>query len=235
MNPRDSEFLRHLAAIEEPHFAQVRRFLESAGFSLPAEGTQARAWCEVRARGGDTEAQYALAEMMSIGLFGSISSLEAFRWCKRAAAQGHPGAILLLAQMFFVGGTDSGADEFEAKRHAEEAAERGFLPALHYLALMILTENRSKAISLLRSAAEKGYGPALSLLADELIEEGNIEEGIELMLRAADAEDVHAHRMLSHFYRAGRYGLPVDYRKSDFHDAAASEIEAKRVAGLNLN
>jgi hypothetical protein len=52
------------------------------------------------------------------------------------------------------------------------------------------------------------------------------------MHSAAEKGSAHAHSMLSYFYRGGAHGLPVDTRKSDFHNAAAEAIKKKDIGAV---
>lgn len=77
------------------------------------------------AQQGDSYAQTVLAVSYLLGVFGyEVNEQEAFKWCKKAAMQGHPEAILMLG-VFYHEGVGTAPDRQKAIYFLNKAVEMG--------------------------------------------------------------------------------------------------------------
>ena len=168
------------------------------------------------AESGNAKAQYELAVLY--GESGPRHNLaETLRWMRSAADQGYADAQTGLGLMLQTG-RGGPVDLAEAAVNYRKAADQGNVRAQHLLAMMTLEgravkRDRAAAMVLLRKASAKDYVPAQSLLGNVLIEEPGPElvaEGIALLRKAADHQDVRAQTVLGRCYEHGR-GVAQDY------------------------
>lgn len=222
---RDS--VKALAIYGDASLANVKAFLLEHGFTLPGDGKEARVWCEGRAMAGDTQACYVAAEMFHLGLFGPIDQKRALELCNVASVAGLAPALLLLASII------ERQDERKALALMEESAKKGYAPAMYAAALKYMVDgvnqsDKELGLRYLRLAATHSCAPAQTTLATHLLEAGGedeIQEGIGLMQEAAEQGSPHAHRMLAHFFQAGRYGFQADAAKASELREEATRIE----------
>lgn len=74
---------------------------------------------------GDSYAQTVLAVSYLLGVFGyEVNEQEAFKWCKKAAMQGHPEAIMMLG-VFYHEGVGTAPDRQKAIYFLNKAVEMG--------------------------------------------------------------------------------------------------------------
>ena len=227
MDVRDS--MKGLILLGDKDLSLVKRFLEENGFALPMDGERARAWCIAQARAGDVLATYAAAEMFHVGLFGPIDQKRALELCEIAASGGVVPALLLLAEL------TEDQDENKAVVLMEDAASKGYAPAMYAAALKYLIDgvnqtDKERGVHYLRQAAGLRYAPAQTTLACHLLESGahhEIREGIEMLQDAAKMESPHANRMLGYFMGAGQYGFKEDAGEAARLKARAEALEAE--------
>jgi hypothetical protein len=106
-----------------------------------------------KAKQGDAEAQYSLGVMHKIGWGVQRDEAESAKWYRKAAKQGHAGALL------YAPSDDDGAD-WERK-----AAEQGHADAQYFLGGRyengrVVTQNYAEAAKWYRKAAELGRADA---------------------------------------------------------------------------
>lgn len=229
----DRELMKGLALAGDPGYFYAKRFLENAGFDLNTSGLEAKEWCLREAKGGNTEAQFVCAELLSTGLFGAVDKKAALDWCAKAAAARFAPAVLLLSQFHEAGWAGLTPNARVACELMEQAAQLGYAPAMNaiahtYLAQKDSSGTRDLAIKYFRQAADLDDPNAQSVLASLLLQSGraeSIREGLALLHRAAEQDLAHAHRMLGYFYKGGQYGLPLDEQQANFHFKKADELE----------
>jgi TPR repeat protein len=232
----ERDAVKALAIYGDASLANVKAFLLEHGFTLPDDGKEARIWCEGRAIAGDTQACYVAAQMFHLGLFGPIDQQRALELCNVASEAGVAPALLLLASIV------EHQDERKALALMEESAKKGYAPAMYAVALKYMVDGISQSdkelgLQYLKLAARHSFAPAQTTLAAHLLEAGGedeIQESIGLMQEAAEQRSPHAHRMLAHWFQAGRYGFQADAAKASELRAEAARIEAESLLTWGL-
>ena len=225
--------VKGLAAAGDFHLIGALTFLRHHGFDLRSEPRAVVEWCMTQAESGSPEAQYVLAEMLIVGLFVEQDHVEALRWCRQSSQAGFGPALMLLAEFYFSGWGGVDVDKNCADTLMKRSADNGFVPAIRTLGLALVESRSSKdadeGIRLLNMAAQKGDLYAETYLALRGLKSGDSKEGtgeaIERLERAAIAGDVHANRMLGHFYKNGDYGLSRDDERAARLLERADELE----------
>lgn len=222
-----------LAVSQDPIFRYALEYLKDHGFELPKMGAAARIWCESQATSGDADAQFVYGEMNVLGLYGEKNDLAAKRWLQRAANQGHPGGLLLLANFIESGTTSETPNSHRAVELITLAAQKGYGPALTQLGVRHLkgihvTQDKELAVQYLRKAGDTGDVQAQFLLGTNLLKSGNPlsrAEGIDWIAKAAQQGFAGAHRQLGYLYQEGGDGVAQDAEKSRRHFFLAAQIE----------
>jgi TPR repeat protein len=227
--------INSLSAIGDDHFMAAREFAEKAGFDLYAESDALKDWSFVEAENGDPEAQHALSEFLSVGLFGEPEKFCAYEWCVRAANQGFAPAIHLLSGFYFEGWAGLEIDHQRARELMEEAASQGYAPALRSLAILYLigtgvNQDAKVARRYLEQAAIQHDSYSQLILGRMIVEDGeptSISEGVRWVEAAAEKEFPSALRELSQYYADGCNGFPVDKELSLRYAERAQAAEKK--------
>ncbi len=133
---------------------------------------------ERAAKAGDAESQYQLAQLIEAE--GGAKEGELWSdWCRRAAEQGHVGAMFALGTSLLDGdGID--ADVAKGLEWLEKGSAAGDEHAAYSLALLHffgdrVDQNVERGLGYARLAAERGHARAQVLLATEILEEGGDE------------------------------------------------------------
>lgn len=95
------------------------------------------------ANGGDIQAKYELAVILLHGLNGSKDEIEALRWFRAAAEEGHSGAQYYMGEIYQYGQADRVKDEAKALSWYQLAADQGHL--LAQTMIKHLSEQKLKA------------------------------------------------------------------------------------------
>ena len=134
-------------------------YFYSLDFIAVASAGKAKAYLELAAKYGSTEAKYKLAELYAHGLGGFVKdSLQAAFWVQQAALDGHLLAQSMLGQLYMRGeGIEK--DYAHALQYLQPAAEQGQSAAISALGEMYengwgVTENIERAVQLYRQAIE---------------------------------------------------------------------------------
>ncbi|MCH8620604.1 tetratricopeptide repeat protein [Undibacterium sp. TS12] len=151
----------------------AQRELAFAYATKPETHTQTRTWLEKAAKGGDTEAQFQLAEAYYKGRWGLKSDYQqAYNWYEIAANNKEGRASFMLARMSKYGqGTSQ--DLATSVRWLKTASEQGnaqamFLLSNAYAAGEGTDKNPALARKWLEESAELEYPVAIQALAMEL-------------------------------------------------------------------
>lgn len=235
-----SEIVKGLCIIGDRDFQFARRYLEGAGFDLRRDGEKARAWCVTQAEVGFVEAQFVLAKLYVVGLYGNEDKQEALRWCQKAAEGGFLPAILLLSSFHESGWGGLEPNPQRGLELLRAVAEKDYPPAMSSLAVLYLEgihvkKDRATGLRFLRQAAELGDAYAQCVLGYELAhgeDAVSVAEGVKWIKAAADQGDASAHAHLGHFYWDGSHGFPEDKAKSRHHRDLAAKLEEESYAGL---
>lgn len=208
-----------------PAVVDAKKYLKKNGYSLEADASQARLWCEAKVDTGDVEAMYVLACLYAYGFGGEKYIQRAISLCRQAASNGYLRASLLLASLLICGEKLSEEDLKEANKLLEDASDKGDMDARYSMALLALNgigreRDRGYAILQLEDLVKQGYTDAKCALATELFNEGSTgatKRAIDLVIEAADANDPLANYLLANFYLSGIHGFPKDEEKSQFY------------------
>lgn len=114
---------------------------------------------------GDARAQTLVANLYEYGIGVTRDVDMAIRWYEAAAKQGHAGAMVSLSLMLIDGRAGGKRDPERARDLLREAAEAGFAPAQHNLALLFagaggLEPDWEKSAEWFRKAAEQDLADA---------------------------------------------------------------------------
>ena len=187
-----------------------------------AEQGDAAALSALRAQAtqGDATSQYELA-----GLYADTDGpltrdiLEAARWLRLAAEQGHEAAQLSLG-VFYLVGEGVPQDPVQTERWFRRAAEQGNAVAQHHLGHLYqgapgpfrtdrdVPVDHAESVRWFERSAEQGYVSAASSLAMKY-RDGNgvptaLDQAFRWFLRAAELGDVEAMTEVGVMYAAGR-------------------------------
>ncbi len=227
----------------------TRAAAQAGGAAIPALLTLANA--------GDLDAAFELGERYTFGEGGAgIDYLEAARWYRLAADQGHRGAQTRMGEAYRYG--DGVKQSFaEAMRWFRIAADDGFAPAQYQVALMYLgnagfDRDIPEYRRWLTLGARQNHVRSMEALADLLVDpdEGPVDyaEAMRLYTFAAETGDGNAQFDLGIMYADGE-GVPVNNAEAYFWISlsviddprenrqqlladVAAELNAKEIAAL---
>lgn len=134
---------------------------------------------------------------------------EAVEWYRRAADQGHPGALCALG-LALRNGQGVQRDPEAALAHLRAAGERGHAPALWHLALLMaagsdgVPRDLPAAMAACLAAAETGFGPAQATMGVLCTAAGRPDEAVRWWRQAAEQGDVEAQFNLAQALASGR-------------------------------
>lgn len=162
---------------------------------------------------GDADAQVEYGDF----LFGSKKTRkEAVSYYRKAAAQNHPSARMMMSQLYFRGGYGVKKNAKLANKHLKKGIEQGdpnrigaCVKALH------CRPGSEKSIEWLERAAEGGFGYIERRAGQYYLRRGEDQKAFYWMQKAADHDDRAAKKTLSWMYRRG-IGVARDLRQADF-------------------
>lgn len=172
------------------------------GLNGKRDGSQALRWFVISANKGATDdkilgfypaAVYA-ARIYSTGYGVKKDYREAFKYWKLAASENEPIAMYELGRAYFLGlGTDK--NEFKAKFHLQQAAERWNVDAMYMLARMLMTKTRFQDPNARLAAEWLLIGgirrPAYNAYADKIM--ASMEENTRKSITASAAVWIRSH------------------------------------------
>jgi len=233
MNNQIPQFfeLLELNGLDEIRIA--REFVEAAGFSLATDLSEIKSWLIYKSESGDYKAQHALAQFYLRGAFGYMDKEAAYKWCEKSAQHDYGPAVFLLAGMKEDGRDGAAPDRAEAFRLVHKAIALSHGPAarlmgLQYLTGTIVHKNVDVARSYLVKGAELGDSESMFHLALMLRDDGELADqarAVQLLERAADANNASALRTLASMYRYGLCGCKIDEEKAEKYNAKAEIAE----------
>ncbi len=167
------------------------------------------------AQAGSATAQYAIGEYYATGQGGVEQDWrKAVEWYRRAAVQGHGGALCALGGCY-AEGLGVKRDIVRAVGHWEEAALEDQPRALWNLGEILaqglpgLQPDARRATLLCKRAAQAGFAPAQATLAALFAKAKKYDKAVHWWTLAADQSDPEALFNLAHAYRTG-WAQPVD-------------------------
>lgn len=227
------EIFRSLMLVGDRDTAHLYHQLQEAGFNLPRDADLAVQSSHKRASDGDPAGMYALAVFHKIGLSVPNDKVVAKDWCQKSALLDFAPALLMLADFYESGWAGLDQDPQKAVELRERAAKLGYAPAIAALAVMretgkILAKDRKLALDLFGEASELGDAYSQCQLGYLLLNTpglGRQSEAIAWLQEAAAQDNADAHRHLANYYSAGRFGLPRDAQRAQFHRERAEAVE----------
>lgn len=234
------DLIKGLAIARDPHFLDAIAFLARQVADLRRQGSEAREKCQRQAEGGDRQAQYVLAELLIVGLFGDKDESSAFHWCGLSAGQGYAPAKLLLAGFYESGWAGVPRQPDTARALTEEACAGEYPPALRALGLSLIDQTNSmrsaRGLQLLSRAALLGDAYSRTFLAIRQLSDAHdpciAAQALGALAEVALAGDVHANRMLGYYYMEGAHGLKKDVSTAMAYFDKANELELNSWAQL---
>jgi TPR repeat protein len=229
----EPEIHKGLVALQDRDYRFVVRYCRSKGFDMPIQGPIACRRLEEEAREGNPESQFALAKLLSAGLFVKRDWAKALDWLRSSADMGFAPALTLLGSFYESGWAGLSADNRKAVDNWSKAAALGDPGGMFALAEFKLREaslaNRDEALALLESAASSGDGLAqfrlAMLLLDHRDKPGSESEAIAWLRMAANNGVSTAHRKLANFLSAGSHGLQIDEVAAREHMKSAALLD----------
>lgn len=167
------------------------------GYADPPEPEKAREWYEKSAAAGNREALVALAYMYQKGELGEPDQARAVELFRQAADLGSSAAQVSLGYAYLTGAGES-EDPAAAREWFERAAGQNN-PAAHlglghlYEAGVGVAPDPEVARKHYEQAAEAGLGPAQMRLVYLLLSEGDVEQAMVWLSRAAAQDLTEAH------------------------------------------
>lgn len=230
----DVELHKALLMVRDRAYKLALKNFENENFVLPDQGPSAYEWALREAHGGNAKAQFAVAKLLSVGLFTKQDRQRAREFCELAVKNGCPSAVTMLAGFYEEGWGDLAVSASTAISLWQTAVELGDPGAMCALAGMYIdgrsvNRDREAGIALLRRAAELDDELAQFELGKMLVDEEDpaLEaEGLRWLRLAAASGNSTAHRMLSAYYRNGEHGLLVDLQLARGHQSDADKIDA---------
>ncbi len=134
------------------------------GFGMERDDSQAAQWYAMAGQAGNTEALYRLGYLHATGQGVAYSAASAERFWIAAAAKGHRGAIVALAD-FYHEGLYRKEDETLARRWLNRAAVTGDIESMYKLGRRLMTPEKvatdfRRAYAWLFIAANRGHSAA---------------------------------------------------------------------------
>lgn len=233
MNSQISKFFELLELNGLDDIRTAREFVEGAGFSLATDLSDIESWLIYKSEAGDYKAQHALAQFYLRGAFGYMDKEAAYKWCEKSAQQDYGPAVFLLASMKEDGREGTVPDRAEAICLLHKAITLSHGPAarlmgLQYLTGTIVPKNVDIARNYLAKGAELGDSESMFHLALMLRENGESADqaqAVQLLERAASANNASALRILASMYGCGLYGCKIDEEKAKKYTAKAEIVE----------
>ena len=185
-------------------------------------------WFQPAARQGFADAQFLMGARLSKGGEGvPLDDNTAMEWYRKAAAQGHSGAINNIGFMHSQGRAGEGGRDYEkALAHYRRAAERGNAVSQNNVALRLANEGEEEEgeAAILkeqfewhRRSAENDYHRGQFNLAKMYDAGEGVEPNLALAVkwyrRAAENDSLEAQGVLSEMCRTGR-GVPQDLKRT---------------------
>lgn len=192
------------------HAAALLRWADSLRGSAPELADEA---LRRAAAAGDAEAQARWGDRL-LARPDTAAREAGFDTCRRAATQGHAGALGAIG-MALLNGTGVRADAAAGVECLTQAAERGDprarwnLALLHAGGLHGLRRDPALAIALCSEAAERDFVPAQATLGVLCAAAGRHDEALRWWQRAAEAGDLEATYNLAQAVAGGK-GAPRD-------------------------
>lgn len=158
---------------------------------------------------GDAEAQFGVGYLNDEGLGVPKDGVEAIRWYRLAADQGHPTSQFNLGTLYQTGREDVPADPGRAADWYRMAAEQGHAKAQYHLAKLYyrgkgLPRNYDLARDWFQKSADQGYVPSVNHLGMLYVRglgvQQDLERGYELVLQAAESGEPAAQVNLAGMY-----------------------------------
>lgn len=215
------EYLRK-AALGGSQDAQVKLATLLMDFAIPEYDKVAFYWALEAAKSQRQEAQYLLGKCYLDGIGTEVDYDGAFQIFTRLAIQDYPLAQLKLGQMYY-NGQGNEKDLNLAKKWILKAASRGDKEAKHWVLMLFRegfnedesaqnSENLSEMNQWIQYAAATGepeglYLKGISTLYGRNNFEQHIENGMQLLEKAALNESVLAQRELGMIYEQGLFNL----------------------------
>lgn len=207
----------------------------------PARLQQALALAREGAARGDAESTYKLSLIYLNGSGVARDPVEAARWLRYAADQGHAKAQegMGMLAMRWIGaanqpGTPVNADE-AADWFRKAAAQDSAMGQCLLGRLLIQQRRPDEAMPWLRQSAQQNHAEAQALLAGLLFKRndaGDWTEAVQLLIKAADQNNSFAQVGLAHAYESG-FGVAQDYvQAATLYRKAALEGNAEAQLGL---
>lgn len=218
----------------------VLGFLLENGLGCVADRTEAETWYRKAAEQGLAAAQYELA-MTERSCTTDEQFGAALIWVRKAAEGGFWPAQMTLSA-WHEGGFGMPADPVESFRVALKAAEDGYVSAAREVASMY-ERGRGVAIDLEKAfawsmrAAELGDPDSAYAVGRNLQSGSGVakdeQKALTWLVKACDLGSPWGCTALSHAYRFGELGLPVDEKKAEEYAARAKELLKARAPEFN--
>lgn len=212
----------------QPPFFEIRQRAEDGdafsqvllGFLLEHGLKMAPSQCAAQknyrraAEQGFPPGQHALAMLVA-----DNDKVEGIKWFRKAAEAGYAPSQFLLG-CIYQDGELTEPNPSIALKWIEAAADQDYGPAILHLVFMysdkvLLDKTNEKAMGYLRRAVDKEDVDAMHLLGELLVRSGSeeeINEGIDLLWRAAIRSHALASMFLASMYGRGLYGAQIDGR-----------------------
>ncbi|KAI8377338.1 hypothetical protein BD560DRAFT_390814 [Blakeslea trispora] len=169
----------------------------------------------IAAEGGDSDATFLVAYMMSNHIIPSKGPVDAFPWYQKAAVSGHPMSMHSLGLCFYkgIGQPDNKPEIDVALEWFEKAARSGVAQSISYMARIYLQLMMSHV-----NVPEQS--------------QQYLAKAVQCLRKATENDDTYAQRELGKIYLAGQ-GLPVDHSIAvDLLSKAASKNDAEAITFL---
>ncbi|KAI8375077.1 hypothetical protein EDC96DRAFT_497811 [Choanephora cucurbitarum] len=169
----------------------------------------------IAAEGGDNDATFLVAYMMSNHIIPDKGPADAFPWYQKAAVNGHPMSMHSLGLCFYkgIGQLDDKPELDTALEWFEKAARYGVVQSVPYMARIYLQL-------------------MISHVNDPQQNQQFLSKAIQCLKRATENNDTYAQRELGKIYLTG-HGLPVDHVVAvELLGKAASKNDAEAITFL---
>ncbi len=227
------------AASEGVREAQyVLGFLHENGLGCAANRTEAETWYRKAGQQGFAAAQYEMA-MATRPCVTDEQFAAALTWIRRAAEGGFWPALMTLSA-WHEGGFGMPADPVESFRVALKAAEEGYVSAAREVAAMYergrgVAPDPEKAFAWFMRAAELG-DPDSAYAVGRSLQNGtgiakDERKALTWLAKACDMGSPWGCMALSHIYRFGELGQPVDEKKAQQYSVRGQELLKSRAPG----
>jgi hypothetical protein len=135
-----------------------------------------------KAKAGDAEAQYELAQDNLTGTGVPRNSKEGIDWLRKAADQDHPAAQLALSHFYLTGEQTVAKDPKQGLQWLQKSADHGYAAAEYVLGLLYrdgnaetgIPQNPRQAATLFRKAARQPNSPGSRAALEDMLQKGLI-------------------------------------------------------------